>query len=276
MEYFMRFPNGKSKALTLSYDDGTLSDLKLMEILKKYNIKATFNLNSGMFDREYHNRMFKEEAIKNYDTNFFEIASHGLNHAYIDNISHCELIKEYYEDQKNLEEIFGKPILGGAYPYGNYNDELVSILKSLGMKYYRTTKCSYSFGLPNEPLLLEPTIRHKDPRLNELVDKFLNEKPDHDPYLFYMWGHSFEFDTDNNWDLIENFVKKVSDKDDVWYATNIDIIRYIEAFKRLEVSNGFDSIFNPSSIDIWITTRGKVLCVKSNQRVFIDKEESYF
>lgn len=276
MEYFMRFPGGKTKALTLSYDDGNLADLKLMEILKRYNIKATFNLNSGMMQREFNNRFTKEEATNSYDTTFFEIASHGIHHANIENISGSELVKEYYEDKKNLEQMFSQPVLGGAYPYGNYNGELLELLKIMGMKYFRTTRSTYSFALPKNPLLLDPTIRHKDLRLNELVDAFVKAQPDHNPYLFYLWGHSFEFDFDNNWEVIETFAQKVSNKEEIWYATNIEIVKYIEAFNRLEVTIGFDSIYNPSGIDVWITTRGKVYCVKPNQRIFIDKEKSYF
>ena len=42
----MRFPGGKAKALTLSYDDGVRQDKKLIEIFNKNGIKGTFNVNS--------------------------------------------------------------------------------------------------------------------------------------------------------------------------------------------------------------------------------------
>lgn len=42
------FPDGKKKALTLSYDDGVEQDRRLVEILNRYGIKATFNINSGV------------------------------------------------------------------------------------------------------------------------------------------------------------------------------------------------------------------------------------
>ena len=41
--------NGKMKAVTFSYDDGVMQDVRLIEILDKYNLKATFNLNAGNF-----------------------------------------------------------------------------------------------------------------------------------------------------------------------------------------------------------------------------------
>ena len=43
MKVYTCFPGGKAKALTMSYDDGKLEDIRLLEILNKYVIKGTFN-----------------------------------------------------------------------------------------------------------------------------------------------------------------------------------------------------------------------------------------
>jgi len=48
----MLFPNGKIKAVTLSYDDGVEQDIRLIEIMKKYGLKGTFNINSGLYAPE--------------------------------------------------------------------------------------------------------------------------------------------------------------------------------------------------------------------------------
>ena len=45
------FPNGKSKAFTMSYDDGTIHDRRLVEIMNRYGIRGTFNLNAGFWAR---------------------------------------------------------------------------------------------------------------------------------------------------------------------------------------------------------------------------------
>ena len=47
---FLRFPGGKTKALTLSYDDGCKQDIRFSKIVTKYGLKCTFNLNSNSFD----------------------------------------------------------------------------------------------------------------------------------------------------------------------------------------------------------------------------------
>ena len=49
---FMRFPGGKVKALTLSYDDGVEQDVRLIDIMQKHGLKGTFNLNSGLYAAE--------------------------------------------------------------------------------------------------------------------------------------------------------------------------------------------------------------------------------
>ena len=38
--------------------------------------------------------------------------------------------------------------------------------------------------------------------------------------LMYVWGHSYEFDVNNNWDRIEEFCKMMSGKADIFYGTN--------------------------------------------------------
>ena len=43
--------NGKMKAVTFSYDDGVTQDIRLIELLNKYNLKATFNLNSELLGK---------------------------------------------------------------------------------------------------------------------------------------------------------------------------------------------------------------------------------
>ena len=45
---------GINKAITFSYDDGVTQDVRLIEIFNKYNIKATFNLNLELLDRQAH------------------------------------------------------------------------------------------------------------------------------------------------------------------------------------------------------------------------------
>ena len=69
-----------------------------------------------------------------------------------------------------------------------------------------------------------PTVHHGDfENLFKLGEEFLNLKAD-TPKLFYIWGHSFEFDIYDDWDQFEDFLKLISRKDDIFYGTNKEVL----------------------------------------------------
>ena len=255
MSIYLRFPNGVRKCLTLSYDDGIRQDKRLVKILDKYGLKCTFNINSGLLDNEnYNSRMSKEEIVELFKDSPHEVAIHGLVHAY-DNQLHINcMTNEILQDRKNIETLLGRIIRGMAYPYGTFNDKLVDCLKACGIVFSRTTISTERFDIPEDWLRLPATCHHNNPRLDELCDKFIELKPTL-PQMFYLWGHSYEFDWNdefNNWERIEGFAKKMSGKDDIWYATNIEIYDYIQAFNNLLISTDEKIIHNPTATDVWV------------------------
>lgn len=260
MNIFMRFPEGKAKALTLSYDDGIIQDKRLVETLKPYGIKATFNINSGKFsesDVTVKGRMSKEQAKEVYENSGHEIAVHTVTHPSLEKLPLLMAVSEVVEDRKNLENIFGGVIRGMAYPYGAYNDALIEKLKNIGIAYSRTVISTHDFRIPTDWLKLTATCHHNDSLLFELTDKFINAKPDSEksnrqPLLFYLWGHSYEFDNDNNWNIIEEFAQKIGNREDTWYATNIEIYDYIQAYNNLKFSVDGKCVYNPSAQTVWI------------------------
>lgn len=54
--------------------------------------------------------------------------------------------------------------------------------------------------------------------------------------MFYLRGHGYEFDNDNNWEVIERFAQYAGGRDGIWYATNIEIYDYVKAYKSLQTS----------------------------------------
>ena len=136
-------------------------------------------------------------------------------------LSKEQLDKEFLTDMSNIERIYGTYPVGMAYAYGCVDDEVVKYLKSIGIKYGRTVEASHSFEIPKEPLKLKATCHHDDDMLFELAEKFLKAEPkENEQMLFYVWGHSYEFDVNNNWDRIEEFCKMMSGKADIFYGTN--------------------------------------------------------
>ena len=258
---FMLFPEGRPKALTLSYDDGVQQDERLVDIMAKNGLRGTFNINSGRYSPEgktwpegrVHRVMTEAATTSLFKDSGNEVAVHAYSHLFLNKIKRERVAFEIVEDRVNLERQFGTIIRGMAYPYGTWNDDVLDVLADCGIAYSRTTKATESFGIPTRWLTLDPTCHHKHPRLTELATRFVeSERSSNDPWLFYLWGHSYEFEGDNNWDVIEKFAEYTGGHDDIWYATNIEIYDYVEASRRLHISANCKMIHNPSAIPVWI------------------------
>lgn len=275
---YMKLKDGKSKVLTLSYDDAVVQDIRLINILDKHGIKATFNVNTGQYLPEdatrerYYGRMKLSEAVELYKNSDHEVAVHGLNHPLLHYLKTDELLVEILEDRKNIEKQYGTLARGMAYPYGKYNDEVISCLEKCGICYSRTTKTTEKFDFPKNWLALDPTCHHKNPRLMELAKNFAEENiraASGSIRLFYVWGHSYEFDNSDNWNVIEEFAEYIGGRDDVWYATNLEIYDYVKAFEALQTSVDKKIIYNPSVIDVWVSDNENVYCIKGGETLYL-------
>ncbi|MDE5789196.1 MAG: polysaccharide deacetylase family protein [Clostridia bacterium] len=273
----MRFPGGKAKALTFSYDDGVKADLRLLKIFEKYGLKGAFNLNSKLFDCEnWHGRMDEETTFNAFYKSGQEVALHGARHIFLDKVPLPEAIKEVVDNRAYLEEKFGKIVRGMAYAYNGYNADIKRVLADLGVAYARTTNATHDFTIPEDFLEWNPTCHHTDGQLEKLADKFFSSSPEdefkhREPWLFFVWGHSYEFDDDNNWQVIENLGKLAAEHKDIWHATNIEIYNYVQAYKRLVFSLDGERVYNPSATNVWLEIRGKVYEIASGATVQFDK-----
>ena len=275
MYTFYRFPGGLRKALTLSYDDGVEQDIRFMNILDKHGIKCTFNLNSGCWAPEgtvypkgqIHRRLSKSQVEKLYANSNHEVAAHCLTHASLTELSPSEMAWEVLADRKNLEEMFGGLVRGFAYPFGTYSDQVVDALKATGVAYARTVVSTNDFSIPTDWLRLHPTCHHNAPNLMELCDRFLSDSVPFGSRLFYLWGHSYEFEADDNWQVIEDFCEKMAGHDDIWYATNIEIVDYVNACRSIRASADGRTLHNPTSTDVWADVDGKTVCIRAGETV---------
>ena len=276
-EKYMRFPQGKSKALTFSYDDGVRSDARLVEIFDKYGIKGTFNLNLPLCDDEgRHIRLPEQEMLSLFQNSLHEVALHGARHIFLDKVPLPQAVNEVLENRLYLEEKFNRIITGMAYAYNGYNEAVIAALRNLGVTYARTTEATHSFSLPQSWLRLNPTCHHNDPLFCALADKFVNGSPlgapkHREPWLFYVWGHSFEFDDNGSWHIIEDFCNRISQQKDIWLATNGEIYDYISAYNSLVYSADGETAKNPSYMGVWVEIRGKVYEIPAGKIVKFDK-----
>lgn len=263
MTHLMRFPGGRKLCLTFSYDDGVSADIPLIRIFDKYGFKGTFNINTGLFyegddplpdsyNTDVNRRMTKEETHALFANSVHEVAVHTLTHPELHQMPIERVTYEVMEDRKNIEEMFGGICKGMAYPYGTTSDTAVKALEACGISYARTVVSTLKFDIPTDWLRMPATCHHKNPKLMELADKFIEETRSEKPKLFYVWGHSYEFCYDRNWNVIEELGEKLGGRDDIWYATNIEIYNYVKNFERLMVSADGRTFHNPTATDLFV------------------------
>lgn len=225
--------NGKMKALTFSYDDGVTQDIRLIEMLNKYGMKATFNINSNLLgkggeliregQRVSHVKVNSEDVRSIYAGH--EIASHTLTHPLLIKIEDDkEIIRQVEEDRIKLSELLRYEVVGFAYPGGkpNFDSRVAEIIKNnTGIKYARTTVTNHAYGIQENLFEFMPTVHHiaEFDNLFKMGEEFINLKADK-PSIFYIWGHSYEFDIHNTWYKFEEFLKMMAGKDDICYCTN--------------------------------------------------------
>ena len=249
------YPGGKHKALTFSYDDGQIHDIRLAEILRSHGLKGTFNLNSGtLADTDGAFFVNKNKLNEIYEGH--EIAIHGVEHKNLCQMTDQEITLELLPDRQALEKLTGKFVQGMAYAYGAYNEHIMQLAGSMGVHYSRTVGENHYFDIPSNFLAWDSTCHHNND-LMKWGKEFVNCPDWKELPLMYVWGHSFEFNGDNSWNIIEEFADFIQGRDDIWYATNGEIYDYITATRRLEFSANRDYVFNPTSTEIWYRGAGE-------------------
>lgn len=236
------FPGFQTRALTFSYDDGCVQDRRLTALFRKYGLKATFNLNSGVFGakgeiehcgfRVDFSKIDASEVASLYRD--AEVAMHTVTHPDMTRLSGEAFDREVLEDMAVLSRLSGQQVKGFAYPCGYYDSKTIARLRELGVLYARTIEATHAFSLPEDFLCWRPTCHDHDGRLRELCRSFLQE--DGERKLFYVWGHSFELDKDDcdRWAALESFCKEIAGRTDIWYATNLEICTYVNAYRSMK------------------------------------------
>jgi peptidoglycan/xylan/chitin deacetylase (PgdA/CDA1 family) len=258
----MTFPEGKHKVLTMSYDDGRAADRRLVKVFNQYGIKGSFHVNSGLLG--YEDRIPEEEVSQLYEGH--EISTHTVTHPTIARSPKEQIIEEIINDRKSLEKIAGYTVRGLSYPNGSYNRLVKEMLPYLGIEYARTVNSTGNFSIPDEFIEWNPTCHHNR-NLMKLAEDFVQLHKKQYLYMMYVWGHSYEFDNDQNWDLIEDFCEFIGNRNDIWYATNIEIVDYIKAFQNLKFSAASDFVYNPSAISVWLSVDNTVVEVKAGKQI---------
>lgn len=196
------------KIFLLSFDDGTEQDGRLIQLLNKYNIPATFNLNSGLEDFvwEYEGkpviRQHLADTIEQYRGH--EIASHSLHHYRLETLPPPQLRREVEEDCGHLRSIFDVQELGFAVPFTICTEREIRIIRKY-VRYIRLSEFADSFAPPADPYHIPIHGLYNDPDIREKIAAFADS--DLPVSLFVMAGHSYELDMHDHWEYMEDLLK---------------------------------------------------------------------
>ena len=220
------------------WDDGVATDIRLTEILRKYNAKATFNLCPGLIEDDtilpfwvpqryegWSHRGFrggkvgKKDLLKVYSG--FCVASHCWQHEVAGSLPLEDFVKKAVDARKYLEDIFQKECPGFAWPCGSAPDAEAKALAGAGFAYGRTVQNVDNVNAFTNPLQLLSNCHFMDREFWKRFDAAKAAGND-----FYFWGHSYEmFDCSGLWKQYEDRLAMLGADPDVVWVDVIDLVR---------------------------------------------------
>ena len=233
----------KKTIITTSWDDGQPEDAKLIKLLDKYKIKATFYIPFILKNKT----VINGNKLKNYSEYCVEVGGHTINHNSLTNLPEKLALKELVESKKRLEDILRKEIVSFSYPNGKFNKKIAHLVKMAGYNLARTTvafKTNLKFDPFSMPVSLQfyphtrfTHIKHalKEGNLSGLnsyitkynlnndfftLSQLILEEIMENGGIMHLWGHSWELEKYSLWGLLEKTLKSISKIKGVKYLTN--------------------------------------------------------
>ncbi len=269
------YPEGKYKALVLSYDDGTIQDIQLAKLFDQNGLIGTFNLNSSYLGTtlawpvEFADTIFQKYVPKDSLLIIYknhEIAAHGAYHKDFIKISEQEILEEVNSDIKQLTALTQRKILSMAYPFGNTNESISKLISTTGISNARTVSDTYKFDLPENYFRWNPTCH--DSKVLDYADEFLalDKKS---LSLFYVWGHSWEFGDQKRWNNMLTFCEKMGKQQTIWSVGTAELTSYLQAIKRLQIKD--NKISNPAdNSPVWIELTTGLIKLNAGESVDVN------
>lgn len=199
------------KIFLISFDDGTVWDSRFVNLLNKYGMNATFNLNSGLEDFVWYyedrfpvRRQILSETVEQYRGH--EVASHSLHHHWLNSLTPPQLSREIGEDCEALKKIFGLEEIGFGVPFTVCGEREVAIIKKY-VRYIRLSEFSDSFALPSDPYHIPIHALYNQPDIRQRIAAFAESTLP--VSLFVMAGHSYELEVLDHWGYMEELLQYI-------------------------------------------------------------------
>ena len=263
---------GKERCVTFSYDDGRIEDKRLVEMFNKYGLKGTFHLNNPEFEKHFPHFLKDPKFVdpEEYRTLYkgHEISCHAASHPFLYYSPDEHIRMEIRENRRFLEEKCSYPVRGMSYPFSSFDERVAKVCRAEGMEYARTAEQTMEFGIPSDFMHWDGTCHHAS-FTKELWERFTSPMLYSFMRLFYVWGHSYEFYTEDHWKQMEDLCKTVIGDCNIWNATNIEIVDYLNAMRGLRFSADCSVVYNPSCVDVWIKADHKSVCIGAGKTIIL-------
>lgn len=202
----VRFPR-----FMTSWDDGTSQDMKMAELLSKYNLPGIFYIPS--------NCELSEEEIKILSKSGFEIGGHTISHPVdLKELSSDEQLSEIMGNKEWLEYLIDKKIETFCYPRGRYNEITVNKLREAEIKWARTTVIG-NINQPKDPFRVSTAVHvypfrkeYQEKEWQQYAKELFKKTKEGENKVFHLWGHSWEIEKYKQWENLEDFFNFITNE----------------------------------------------------------------
>ncbi len=212
--------------LVASWDDGSLPDLKIAELLKEFRVPATFYITVDYVGRDGY---VAWKDVRTLDSEpLFEIGSHTMSHPQDLKMLYEEnLFYEIQNSKDMIETVLGHNIYKFCYPRGRHNETVRNLVARSGYLEARTTIVG-KLEKGSDPLQVPTSVHVYDGRpeyklhdwytyATELFDEMLKNP---DGKVFHVWGHGYEVEKGEEFQNLRWFLEYVTERAEIKGVSN--------------------------------------------------------
>ena len=203
--------------IVTSWDDACKHDLKLAELLEKYELPAIFYWQSNL--EKAHNIGKVKEFLTIDDciaiSKKFEVGSHTVTHQYLTDLNTKQARNEIFISKQIWEGILGKPVTSFCYPRGRQNSIIRMLVKNAGYTDARTTVVGWTHK-STDAILTNTSVHvgvdrveYKGKCWEDFAREILDRARKEDDSIFHVFGHSWEIERENDWQALDDFFKEL-------------------------------------------------------------------
>lgn len=215
--------------LTTSWDDGHRLDAKLADLMARYGISGTFYCPMRNDKGE---PVLDPAAMRPLVGGLFEVASHTLDHIYVNRVSPSQWQAQVIQGKAELESILGHAVEGFGHPGGKLTSSSRATVVEAGFVYARIIE-NLRCDCGSDPFLMPASLQFYPHRCSVLARNVLRRggwgkhwalaaacmgECDFEPRLravlercrgadtvFHLLGHSWEIERNGLWPALERF-----------------------------------------------------------------------